>query len=97
MADLFLLLLIVVIAMQLWHLRGISETAKIAIKHYCEQHKLQLISVSRASIRLNYISRNLVWKCDYKFEFATSGEAVYCGSLRMLNMKKHGFDVQVYK
>ncbi len=97
MADLFLLLMIVVIALQLWHLRGISESAKVAIKHYCEQHKLQLISVSRARVGLNCTSRNLAWKCDYKFEFATSGEAVYCGKLRMLNMKKQGFDVQVYK
>ena len=97
MIDIFLLAMVGVIGWQFWSIRGITESAKSAIAGYCQQQKLQLLSISRHKIQPHTGPRGLQWKTVYNFEFTSTGESVYIGQLTMHGTQAVSYDLPAYR
>lgn len=81
--DILLFVIIVLLAVQFWRLRSISEFAKTYLEEYCEQQDLQLISVARKKTKLTSVYGKIDFGCTYEFEFSGNGEDSYTGVLEI--------------
>ncbi|NVK54006.1 MAG: DUF3301 domain-containing protein [Alteromonadaceae bacterium] len=84
--NLFDVLLLVVLcagAAFFWRIRTISEYASQYLKHYCEQQRLQLVSVARQSTRPMIYRGKLDWRSNFVFEFSSTGDDCYQGKLQL--------------
>jgi hypothetical protein len=93
----FLLILLGFSFFLFWQSRGISESAIRHVKHYCEQHQLQLISVSRKSRKLGIVAGRIGWLSTYQFEFSGNQEDKFVGYLLLANKQMKKIDVPAYK
>ena len=97
MGELIVLLVVVLVAMQFWRIRGIAEQAKTYIQQYCEKYGLQLISLARQKTRLGIVKGKPDWHCQFSFEFSGTGEDSYQGSLRMAGTQILEVDMPAYR
>lgn len=81
--NVLLLLGIIVVGLQFWRIRAISEKAQQHLEQYCQQQGLQLISMSRGKTRLASVYGKLDWHSEFSFEFSGNGEDTYQGRLIM--------------
>lgn len=95
--NVFLLILLGFGFFLFWQGRGISEAATRHVKHYCEKHQLQLISVSRKRRQLGLVSGRLGWVSTYQFEFSGNQEDKYTGTILLANNQVKQIDVPAYK
>lgn len=87
LSDLFVLFLLSCAILLWWHNARFKETALHHARHYCDQHNLQLLDESTAISGL-WPARNrrgtLVMRRTFQFEFATTGDRRYTGTLVLL-------------
>ena len=95
--DIFLLMLIIVVGIQFWRIRAISEHAKRYLTRYCEQHGLQLISIARSKTRLSIHNGRLDWYNEFDFEFSSTGEESYQGLLTMSGLAVINTELPAYR
>lgn len=95
--DIVLLMAIVVIAIQFWRIRAISEHAKLYLQQYCQQQQLQLISVARSKTRFARTAGRLDWYNEFEFEFSSTGDDRYQGRLSMSGLKVLETDLPAYR
>lgn len=95
--DLTLLLGILLVALQFWRIRAITEKAHQHLAAYCQTHQLQLISVARHKTRLGSYRGKLDWQSGFIFEFSGNGENSYQGELSMSGTKVLKIDTPAYR
>jgi hypothetical protein len=95
--DLTVLLVILLIGVQFWRIRAITEKANQYLATYCETHQLQLISVARHKTRLGSYRGKLDWQSDFNFEFSGNGENSYQGELLMSGLVILKIDTPAYR
>ena len=95
--DIVLLLVIFLLGLQFWTLRGIAERAQRYLAQYCENHQLQLISVARYRTRIALAQGKPVWQVLFVFEFSATGTECYQGTLNMLGNRASHIDVPPYR
>ena len=81
--DIILLALIVLVAIQFWRIRAITEYANQYLEHYCQNYQLQLVSVARRKTRLISHRGKIDWYSEFDFEFSGNGEDSSNGELIM--------------
>ncbi|WP_296048796.1 DUF3301 domain-containing protein [uncultured Alteromonas sp.] len=79
--DVLLLVLLCAGAAFFWRIRTISECANQYLQRYCEQQRLQLVSVARKSTRPMFFRGKLDWRSEFLFEFSSTGDDCYQGEL----------------
>lgn len=94
--DLIILLIIVLIGLQFWQIRAMTEMANRYAAHYCKQHGLQLVSVAREFTRLSWYKSRIVWKCQFQFEFSANRESLNTGHFIMQGKTVTSIDVPAY-
>ena len=95
--DLTVLLVILLIVLQFWRIRAITEKANQYLASYCKTHQLQLISVARHKTRLGSNRGKLDWQSDFVFEFSGNGENSYQGELVMSGLAIVKVDTPAYR
>ncbi|WP_100655896.1 DUF3301 domain-containing protein [Alteromonas flava] len=94
--DLIILLVLVVIALQFWQIRAMTELANRYAASYCKQHGLQLVSVARDKTRIGVYRGRPVWRCWYAFEFSANRESLSQGWFLMQGKTVTNIDVPAY-
>lgn len=95
--DIVLLMVIIVVGMQFWRIRAISEHAKFYLSRYCEKNGLQLISIARSKTRLSIHKGRLDWFNEFNFEFSSTGEESYQGILTMSGLSIVNTELPAYR
>lgn len=83
--NLVLLFVVIFIGWMFWLRRGMAEAAKKHVERYCDANELQVISVSRKSLKLAMVSGRPGWHAQFQFEFSGNHEDRYQGTLFMQN------------
>lgn len=95
--DILLSLIVIVIMLQFWRIRAISEQAKHYLEQYCEKQHLQLLSVSRFKTRVTMHRGKIDWHNEFNFEFSGNGEDSYQGKLTMKGLNVTNTDIPAYR
>lgn len=83
LADVLLLVIIAAGGALFWRIRMISEAANRYLAQYCNTQQLQLISIARRRTRPMLYRGKLDWRSEFDFEFSSTGQDCYTGSLTM--------------
>lgn len=82
-----------------WHGQGIKAAALVHVKKYCEHYDIQLLDESLV-LRKLWLSRNkegvVRIQRTYFFEFTSTGEYRYRGTITLLGYKLQGVDAQTH-
>ncbi|GAC14348.1 DUF3301 domain-containing protein [Aliiglaciecola lipolytica] len=97
LTDILVLFIIAAIMFQFWRIRAISEQAKVYLENYCELNGLQLISIARSKTRVILFKAKLDWYTEFSFEFSSTGEERYLGTLKMRGLSVENVDVPAYR
>lgn len=97
LGELVLWLVIAFVVFQFWRIRSISEAANLYLQHYCKSHQLQLLSVARKTTRLSLKTGKPDWYSEFAFEFSSSGDDRYQGTLIMVGRYVTKTDVPVHR
>lgn len=98
MLDFYILIALFLLGWFFVFQRNVAEAAKVAIQKYCDQEKLQFISIARESTRLTFNKRQGVcWVNTFAFEFSGDGESAYTGKAEFKNLKFTGVDIPAYR
>ena len=97
LGEVILLLVMVVVAMQFWRIRSISEQANQQIARYCQTHNLQLLAVARKQTRLSFRYGKLDWFSVFIFEFSGNGEDKYTGEVQMIGRNVINTELPPYR
>ncbi len=97
MADVLLLFIIVGISLTAWKIRGITESTKERIFQYAKSNGLQILSISRSRIAIASTPQGIALKCQYSFEFSSTGNNRLEGRVVSLRGKHFQFDVPPYQ
>ncbi|WP_206484087.1 DUF3301 domain-containing protein [Thalassotalea sp. G2M2-11] len=98
MENIYLLLLVCLIFWYFIFLRKVSEFARQHIQLYCQQEKLQYLSLARVSSRLCFNKRlGLYWLSVFDFEFSGDGQSQYTGRAALKNYKLANIEVPAFK
>ncbi|XOV79139.1 MAG: DUF3301 domain-containing protein [Aestuariibacter sp.] len=87
LTDILVLLVIIVIAIQFWRIRAITEFVQRYLSSYCEKLNLQLLSVARAKTGFVLHRGKLDWKTQFYFEFSSDGSNRYQGHIEVEGMQ----------
>lgn len=90
--DILILLFIIVVVVQFWRIRAISEQAKVHLTNYCDKNDIQFISIARTKTRIGIQRGKLDWNIEFIFEFSGNGEdrdqgTLYMSGLRLVNIE----------
>lgn len=102
MNDLFTVFIIAVIATLcawLWRGQGVHERAVLATRRYCRSQDLEFLdhTVALRKLRLKKDRKDqLCIARTYQFEFTTTGEERYTGTILMMGRKPDSIDVSVH-
>ncbi|MFT5665751.1 MAG: hypothetical protein ACI9JR_003160 [Gammaproteobacteria bacterium] len=100
MFNLFVLLALGLLAYYWWHSGEFKSLALSFATKYCEQFSLQLLDQSMV-INGFWVERNpqgsLAIRRSYQFEFCSTGEQRYQGSLVLMGMTLKSIDLETYK
>ena len=99
LSDLVWLSGLIILAALWWHGQGVKSRAVAHAKRYCEQHDLQWLDESMVIRRLWPVrsrSGSLVLQRTYFFEFSSTGEHRYRGTVVMEGYYLKTVDVQTY-
>nr|WP_136251655.1 DUF3301 domain-containing protein [Ningiella ruwaisensis] len=80
--SLSILLLIGIVGLQFWRLRGIAEYAIAYAQRYCEKEGLQFISLARKTTKFGLHRGKPDWAITYMLEFSSDGETLYTGKIK---------------
>ncbi|GGW73111.1 DUF3301 domain-containing protein [Alteromonas halophila] len=97
LGELVLWLSIGFVVFQFWRVRSISEAAHLYLQHYCKTHQLQLLSLARKTTRLTLKTGKPDWYSEFIFEFSSSGDDRYQGTLIMAGRYVTKTDVPVHR
>ena len=98
MENIYLLLLVCLVFWYFIFLRKVAEAARHHIHQYCQQEKLQYLSIARISSRLRFNKRlGLHWYSLFEFEFSGDGESKYTGRAALRNYKLADINVPAFK
>lgn len=82
-----------------WHGQGVKAQALKKVKGYCEEHNLQLLDES-LFIRKLWLARGrnglLGFQRTYMFEFTSTGEHRYRGTITLLGYELKAIDTQTH-
>jgi hypothetical protein len=81
-------MVIFVVALQFWRLRGIAESTVKYARMYCKKEGLQYISLARVNTHFRIHRGKPDWLLDYQLEFSSDGETQYNGIIQT-----HGRDI----
>jgi len=82
---------------QFWRIRGMSEKSNDYLKHYCETHGLQLLSVARSRTRFSFKYGKPDWHSTFVFEFSSNGEDRYSGEVELVGLRIVRTDVPPHR
>lgn len=90
------LLLISALASYWWYTRAVRELAYGAVKRYCERMDIQLLdfAVYESSSQLTRYQGRLTARRQFQFEFATTGERRYRGTVEIVARKIVSIEVE---
>ncbi|WP_018693334.1 DUF3301 domain-containing protein [Algicola sagamiensis] len=98
LADILILMLLVYIIGQFIHIRNIAEKARLAAVRHCEQHQLQFISIARSKTSIKKGRRAVFeWAHQFEFEFSSTGEDRYQGTLTIEGNQAPRFELPPYR
>jgi len=98
MENVYLLLIVGLIFWYFVFLRKVAEFARMHVQKYCQQEKLQYISIARVSSRLKFNKRlGIHWFTIFEFEFSSDGESSYIGRISLRNYKLDHIDTPAYR
>ncbi|NCP64521.1 MAG: DUF3301 domain-containing protein [Paraglaciecola sp.] len=95
--DLLLFMVIAFVIFQFWRFRAITEGAYEYLRQYCDNHDLQLLSVSRVKSRIGSYRGKLDWQSEFAFEFSGNGEDSDRGFMYMAGTKVIQVDTPAYR
>lgn len=87
LTDILIMLALVVIAIQFWRIRAITEFVQHYLAGYCEKLHLQLLSVAREKTGVMLHRGKPDWKTRFNFEFSSDGTNRYQGYIEMEGMR----------
>ncbi len=89
------------IALLWWQNLKVREMALVAVKRYCHKEALQLLdqSIALKAIRFKRDTHTgrLVLQRRYKFEFTSTGEERYSGTIEMHGQRFKGIETEPYR
>ena len=97
MLSLILVFVCVLIVVQFWRLRGISEYMVGYANQYCNKHNLQYISLARTGSKFTAYKGKLDWQLRYQMEFSSDGESGYLGTLTCHGKEVINIDLPAYR
>ncbi|MDN4500921.1 DUF3301 domain-containing protein [Alteromonadaceae bacterium BrNp21-10] len=95
--DIIMLLVIIVVVVQFWRIRAITEYANQYLLRYCEKNQLQLVSVARRKTRIAIHHGKLDWYSEFDFEFSGNGEDSSTGELSMRGLRIENTVLPAYR
>lgn len=99
LSDVIWLALLIAAGGLWWHGQGVKAVALKRVKEYCDEHNLQLLDESLV-LRKLWFSRNLKGaiglRRTYLFEFTSTGEYRYRGTVTLLSYQLLSVDAQTH-
>ncbi|UAA39698.1 DUF3301 domain-containing protein [Paraneptunicella aestuarii] len=95
--DIIYIMIGSVIAIQFWHIRGITERANRHLFHFCQERNLQLLAVARFKTRIGIHRGKPDWHTFFIFEFSGNGTDSYSGTLEMKGKQVINTDLPAYR
>lgn len=99
LSDLILLTIAVAAGGIWWHGQGVKARALGHVKRYCDKHNLQLLDESLVIRRLWPVRTargSLVLQRTYAFEFTSTGEHRYVGTVDLQGYKLSAIETQTH-
>ena len=93
LVNVVLFLVVVVIVVQFWRLRGIAEYMVQYANRYCDKHQLQYISLARTSTAFRLYKGRIDWELRYEMGFSSDGQTAYTGVIT--SHGKNVIDIQL--
>lgn len=87
LVDILILLLLVVIAIQFWRIRGITEYVNRYLLQYCQSQNVQLLTVARLKTKFTLVAGKPDWHTFFTFEFSSDGTNKYTGLIELKGMR----------
>ena len=91
---------ILILALLWWHNLKARELALKQVKHYCNRQGLQLLDQSVALRRLSFgrtRSGHISLKRRYGFEFTSTGDERYQGTIELLGARLQSIEVDAHR
>jgi len=90
------LLVIAAIGSYWWYTKGVREIAYRAVKRYCDSMDIQLLdfAVYESRTQLTRYQGRVTTQRTFQFEFATTGEHRYRGTVEIIARKVISIDVE---
>lgn len=99
LSDVIWLGLFATLAALWWHGQGVKAVALRLVKSYCDEHNIQLLDESLV-LRKLWFGRNpqgvVNMQRTYYFEFTSTGEYRYRGTIVLLGYKLQSVDAQTH-
>jgi hypothetical protein len=100
LGSLIVLTLIGIAALYLWSSGEYTQRARQLARTHCKQLELQLLDDSMVIIRLwpmRSASGRLIFRRNYRFEFASTGDSRYRGTLILEGLQLRHIELETYK
>lgn len=99
LSDVIWIGLLITAGMVWWHGQGVKAQALKQVKLYCDKNNLQLLDESLV-LRKVWLARNqrgaIALRRTYFFEFTSTGEYRYRGTVTLLGYTLTGIDTQTH-
>jgi len=96
--NIYYLLIVALVFWYFVHLRKVSEFARQHAKKYCDQERLQFISIARRSSRFRFNQKHGPhWYSLFDLEFSGDGESRYLGVMSLRGYKLEAVDIPAYR
>ena len=100
LTDLCLVFLFIIVAVHLWNAQGIKQLAHRAVKKHCAEMDVQLLDEGIV-LRGFWLKRDArgnvrIWR-SYHFEFSSTGDERYQGSIILLGRQVEAIQLQAHR
>ncbi len=99
LSDVVWLSVFIAIAGLWWHGQGVKASALKHVKRYCDDHDIQLLDESLVLRKLWFARNNrgvINLQRTYFFEFTSTGEYRYRGTVSLLGYRLQSIDAQTH-
>ncbi|MFT5722004.1 MAG: hypothetical protein ACI9W6_002322 [Motiliproteus sp.] len=90
LTDLVCFLVVAVVTYLWWHGRGLKDSALGVVKRYCDEQQLQLLDEGLVLSKVRILRSDAGILClrrQYRFEFSSTGDERYCGTIDVLGKR----------
>lgn len=100
LADLCLVFVFILVIIHLWNAQGIKQLAHSAVKKHCDEMDVQLLDEGIV-LRGFWLKRDArgnvrIWR-SYQFEFSSTGDERYQGSIILLGRQIQVIQLQAHR